>query len=217
MWCVVSYGSIRGVVWTLCGQNGRLQHWHLFGSLFDKLCLRRWGDRAIRLAIYILYIRSSPLFGCAIWGAPMLVDSEGHVQDGTGALEAWHNKCLHGLLGISDFREWGRLDFMWPVPSMSNNCQTLLEIHQLACSYHRYITPLCNIPRHMGTGTGERSSPSTHILHYGPATWSLLGCTGHLSVSLLADADCPAPLWLPECRMYSGKGVVTRLGLLEPE
>ena len=60
-----------------------------------------WRDRATRLLLYDVYVRTCLLYGGASWGMAFLSWDENLVRYCMGAFGVFHRRCLQALMGVS--------------------------------------------------------------------------------------------------------------------
>lgn len=65
---------------------------------------RGWRDRATRLLLYDTYVKSSLLYGAAVWGSHVLPPSCSLLEDRTGKLGTTYRGALRALLGVGRIR-----------------------------------------------------------------------------------------------------------------
>ena len=68
------------------------------------LVARGWRDRATRLLLFDTYVRSSLLYGAAVWGSHLLPSTCSLREDCTGRLGSFYRSSLRALLGVGRIR-----------------------------------------------------------------------------------------------------------------
>ena len=68
------------------------------------LVARGWRDRATRLLLFDTYVRSSLLYGAAVWGSYLLHPSCTISVDCTGKMGSFYRGALRTLLGVGRIR-----------------------------------------------------------------------------------------------------------------
>ena len=65
---------------------------------------RGWRDRATRLLLFDTFVKTTLLYGCAVWGSHLLPRSCLLSQDYTGSLGTFYRRALRTLLGVGRVR-----------------------------------------------------------------------------------------------------------------
>ena len=65
---------------------------------------RGFRDRAARLVLFDTFVKTSLLYGAAVWGSHLLPRSCSVVPDYTGKLGLFYRRSLRTLLGVSNLR-----------------------------------------------------------------------------------------------------------------
>ena len=71
-----------------------------WGRLMGFLVSRGWRDRATRLLLFEVFVRSCLLYGAGVWGVALLPASGSLREDMTGQFGVFYRRCLRALLGV---------------------------------------------------------------------------------------------------------------------
>ena len=64
------------------------------------LVSRGWRDRATRLLLFEVFVRSCLPYGAGVWGVALLPASGSLREDMTGQFGVFYRRCLRALLGV---------------------------------------------------------------------------------------------------------------------
>ena len=73
---------------------------HAWAKLMGIMIQHGWHDRATRIMLFEVYVKSFLMYGAAVWGRELLPHNGSISSNATGKFGIFHRSCLRSILGV---------------------------------------------------------------------------------------------------------------------